>query len=61
MALAEKHSIKGFDAIQLAAALDVNALRTAGLPAITFLSADSEFNTAATADGLVVDDPNAHL
>jgi len=39
----------------------VEALRRArGLPAIVFVSADNNLNAAATAEGLAVDDPNAH-
>lgn len=61
MDMSEKHGIRGFDAIQLAAASEVNALRTAGgLPAITLLSSDLELNASAAAEGLIVDDPNAH-
>ena len=61
MNLAEKHVFKGFDAVQLAAALQVNALRIAsGFPALTVLSSDSELNVAAAAEGLLVEDPNTH-
>jgi predicted nucleic acid-binding protein len=61
MDLAEKHGVRGFDAIQLAAVLEVNSLRIAGgLTAIILLSSDSELNAAASAEGVVVDDPNAH-
>ena len=61
MQLAERHSLRGYDAIQLAAALATNAVRTAqGLPPITMLSSDAELNAAAVAEGLTVDNPNAH-
>jgi predicted nucleic acid-binding protein len=61
MLLAEAHSLRGYDAVQLAAAYAVNArYRAAGLPPITILSADTELNAAAVAEGLIVDDPNAH-
>jgi predicted nucleic acid-binding protein len=60
MTLAETHSLRGYDAVQLAA-YEVNAFCTAhGLPPLTLVSADSELNTAATGEGLPVDDPNAH-
>jgi predicted nucleic acid-binding protein len=61
MTLAETHGLRGYDAVQLAAACEVNAFCTAhGLPPLTLVSADSELNTAATGKGLPVDDPNAH-
>jgi hypothetical protein len=45
IALAEVHARRGYDAVQLAAALDVNARRTSrGLPPLTFVSADTELN-----------------
>ncbi len=60
MSLAEKHALRGYDAVQLAAAIDVQSeCRSLGLPMI-FISSDTELNTAASAEGLVVDDPNAH-
>ena len=60
MALAEAHGLRGYDAVQLAAALAVHAaLRTAGL-AVTLVSSDAALNAAAAAEGLQVDDPNAH-
>jgi len=61
MLLAETHGLRGYDAVQLAAALQVHARSASlGLPDITFLSADSELNAAAIAEGLTVDNPNAH-
>jgi len=57
-ALAEKHALRGYDAVQLAAALQAkSAYSTAGL-ALTLISADLELNSAAIAEGLVVYDPN---
>ncbi len=59
--LAETHALRGYDAVQLAVALEVNDRRLAlGAPALTFISADNALNTAATAEGLTVEDPNAH-
>jgi predicted nucleic acid-binding protein len=59
--LAETHALRGYDAVQLAAALEVNIERAAiGLSAITLISADAALNVAAAAEGLAVDDPNAH-
>ena len=54
--LARKHALRGYDAVQLAAALDARAQ----LPSLTLLSADADLNAAATAEGLSVDDPNSH-
>ncbi|MGB7925129.1 MAG: type II toxin-antitoxin system VapC family toxin [Pyrinomonadaceae bacterium] len=60
-ALAEKHALRGYDAVQLAAALEVNAaFVSAGQPPVTIISADLDLNTAGVAEGLNVDDPNTH-
>ncbi|HKP12191.1 MAG TPA: type II toxin-antitoxin system VapC family toxin [Blastocatellia bacterium] len=59
--LAETHALRGYDAIQLSAALEVGSERaTVGMSAITLISADAALNAAAAAEGLAVDDPNAH-
>lgn len=61
MALAETHALRGYDAVQLSAALILNVRRQAqGLPAVTLVSSDTELNAAATAEGLMVEDPAAH-
>lgn len=61
MKLAEAHGLRGYDSIQLATALAVKAeLMAAGVGNFVFVSADSDLNTAATAEGLSVDDPNHH-
>ncbi|HKP85592.1 MAG TPA: type II toxin-antitoxin system VapC family toxin [Blastocatellia bacterium] len=60
-ALAEAHVLRANDAIQLAAAIYVNAERLSlGLSEILLVSSDAELNAAAVIEGLVVDDPNAH-
>lgn len=60
-ALAEKHALRGYDAVQLVAALEVNnAYLAAGQPPATLVSADLELNNAGLAEGLNVDDPNTH-
>ncbi|HYO99777.1 MAG TPA: type II toxin-antitoxin system VapC family toxin, partial [Pyrinomonadaceae bacterium] len=60
-ALAERHTLRGYDAVQLAAALEVNAAYlAAGQPPVTLVSADLELNNAGIAGGLNVDDPNTH-
>lgn len=59
--VAATFALRGYDAVQLAAALTVHHARAAsGLPPLTFLSADQELNTAARAAGVLVDDPNTH-
>ena len=60
--LAQLYSLRGYDAVQLAAANEVSRLRvTAGATPVIFVSADKELNAAALGEGLTVDDPNAHL
>lgn len=59
--LAQLYGLRGYDAVQLAAANEVNRLHvTAGAVPIIFVSADQELNAAARSEGLAVDDPNAH-
>lgn len=61
--LAEKHGLRGYDAMQLAAALAIQVqLATLGLSTLgyTFIAADKELNASAQAAGLMVDDPNLH-
>lgn len=61
MTLAETHALRAYDAVQLAATLDLQASRTAvGMPPITLLSADRDLNAAATAVGVLVEDPTLH-
>lgn len=60
MALAETHALRGYDAVQLAAALVVSADCAASGAAFTLVSADLALNAAATAEGLPVEDPNRH-
>jgi len=61
MTLAETHSLRGYDAVQLAPAVEVHIRGLPlGLPALTLVSADGELNMAARAEGLIVEDPNAH-
>jgi len=55
-ALARTHALRGYDAVQLAAAIEVHA----HAPSLTLLSADIDLNAAAVAEGLLVDDPNSH-
>jgi predicted nucleic acid-binding protein len=61
MALAQTYALRGYDAVQLAAALELNAQRLyAGLSPVILVSADAEINVAAPVEGLTVEDPNAH-
>jgi uncharacterized protein len=54
--LADTHTLRGYDAVQLAAALEVRLQ----IPLLILVSADADLNTAATAEGLPVEDPNTH-
>ena len=59
MALAETLGLRGYDAVQLAAGREINALCIANsLPPVTFVSADNELNTAAASEGLLIENPN---
>jgi predicted nucleic acid-binding protein len=61
MLLARTHGLRAYDAVQLAAALEVDrSFQTAGLGPFTLVSADQELNIAAAAEGLLVEDPNRH-
>lgn len=61
MDLAEKHALRGYDAVQLAAALEANAERArTSLPPLVLVTADGDLLTAAVAEGLPTDNPNAH-
>jgi hypothetical protein len=57
--LAEKHVLRGYDAVQLACAVNLNQLRQqAKLSPIIFVSADNALNQTALTEGLIVDNPN---
>lgn len=61
MKLAETHALRGYDAVQLAAAMDVNThWLHLGMPALTLVSADADLNASAMTEGLAVEDPNDH-
>ncbi len=58
---ATRHSLRAYDAIQLASAIAAHdALVKAGVAALIFLCADARLNAVAQAEGLSVDDPNLH-
>ncbi len=54
--LADRHVLRAYDAMQLAAALEIHDAN----PTLTLLSADAELNAAAIAEGVMVDNPNSH-
>lgn len=61
MTLAKNHTLRGYDAVQLASAIQTNQDRISiGGSPLTFISADNHLNSAATAEGLSVDNPNNH-
>lgn len=61
MTVAEKHALRGYDAVQLAVALALQAERSLdGLAPLIFVSADNELLAAAHLEGLPVGNPNLH-
>jgi len=60
MRLAERHALRGYDSVQLAAALEFQAACTAAGLGSTFVCGDRELNVAAGAEGLIVENPNNH-
>jgi predicted nucleic acid-binding protein len=57
MKLANAHELRAYDAVQLAAALELNRLSQGG---IVLVSADQDLNDAAAAEGLPVEDPRSN-
>jgi predicted nucleic acid-binding protein len=61
MLKARKRRLRAYDAVQLAAVLELRRQhQAAGLAPVTLISADQALNDAAAAEGLAVDDPNSH-
>lgn len=61
MTLTQRYRLRGYDAVQLATALVVNVRYLgAGLPTLTFVSADIDLNAAARDEGLPTENPNDH-
>ncbi|MDT4896614.1 MAG: uncharacterized protein QOH25_1691 [Acidobacteriota bacterium] len=59
MVLAIRFPLRGYDAVQLAAALAINERRLLlSLPSLTLISADDALNAAAISEGLTVNNPN---
>ncbi|MCC6422249.1 MAG: type II toxin-antitoxin system VapC family toxin [Phycisphaerales bacterium] len=60
MLLARRHGLRGYDSVQLASAIEVNALAKQATVAFRFISADEDLNVAAQAEGLQTENPNLH-
>lgn len=59
--LIERHPLRAYDAMHLATAIVIHRfLQTHHLPAVTLLCADDRLVNAATAEGLLADNPNWH-
>lgn len=59
MNLAKNHGLRGYDAVQLSTAIQIEQKRkSASLSSIIFVSADNDLNNAAIAEGLQVENPN---
>lgn len=59
--LGRKHFLRAYDAVQLAAALEISYERTdAGLSELIFVCADNSLNNAASAEGLTVENPTKY-
>jgi hypothetical protein len=61
MVLVEEHGLRGYDSVQLAAALELQSVRDAlSLSPVTFVCADDRLNAAAMSAGLIVENSNTH-
>jgi predicted nucleic acid-binding protein len=61
MALAEKHGLRGYDAVHLASAVALQQVREGmELPSLIFVSADAQQREAAAVEGFPVEDPNEY-
>ena len=61
MVLAEQHGLRGYDAVHLATALELQGIRAGmELPPLTFVSADDDQLRVAMTEGLRVDNPSQH-
>lgn len=59
--LAERHGLRGYDAVQLATAAEANVFAISlDLPPLILVSADRELNSVALSEGLSIEDPSAH-
>jgi predicted nucleic acid-binding protein len=57
--LNQKHKLRAYDSVQLAAALEARAI-LGGFGPFTFIASDKDLLTAASLEGLAVDDPHNH-
>ena len=66
MELPEKHKLRGYDAVQLAAALTIHALSAqlgiaaTGVAPLVMVACDDELLHSAQSEGLATEDPRAH-
>ena len=59
--LVERHALRAYDAVHLAAVLELHSIREAlGAPPLILISSDLELNAAGIAEGLTVNDPSTH-
>ena len=58
MDLAQRYALRGYDAVQLASALEASSLAQQFQQPFTFISADDKLNAAAEAEGLQIENPN---
>ncbi|MDM8518751.1 type II toxin-antitoxin system VapC family toxin [Anaerolineales bacterium HSG6] len=59
MLMAEKHGLRGYDAVHLATAIHLELIRhNRGLPRLIFVSADNDLFQTAQSEGLLVENPN---
>jgi uncharacterized protein len=59
--LLERHTLRAYDAVQLAAALTArDSLVSVGLAAPVFISSDDRLLTVAQLEGLLADNPSLH-
>ena len=61
MLLAQRHGLRGYDAVQLAAGTILNDRSQAAGVSFLFVSADAALNAAAAVEGLQVENPNLHV
>jgi uncharacterized protein len=61
MTLAERYPLRGYDSVQLAAAILLQEIRLGtGFSPLTFVSADKRLNKVALAESLLVENPNEY-
>ena len=60
MLLAQRYGLRGYDSVQLSAAIEVSTLAQQFQSQFIFVSADDELNAAAVAEGLQVENPNRY-